>query len=130
MTARAPRRPVRSVPAATLVRGDIVELAAGNLVPADGVLLAARDFLVVEASLTGESLPVEKRPGSVGAAAAARAAQLRVPRHLGAQRHGEPARGADRQPHGAGRCVLRPRRPPPRATSRAACAASARCSCA
>ncbi|MFO1265853.1 MAG: HAD-IC family P-type ATPase [Rubrivivax sp.] len=70
LTARVRRGgQVRSVPAATLVRGDIVELAAGNLVPADGVLLSARDFLVVEASLTGESLPVEKRPGSVGAAA-------------------------------------------------------------
>ncbi|MBL8286443.1 MAG: HAD-IC family P-type ATPase [Rubrivivax sp.] len=58
---------VLAVPASTLVRGDIVELAAGNLVPADGVLLEARDFLVVEASLTGESLPVEKRAGSVRA---------------------------------------------------------------
>jgi Mg2+-importing ATPase len=46
-----------------LVPGDIVELAAGNLVPADGVVLQARDFLVTEASLTGESFPVEKRPG-------------------------------------------------------------------
>jgi Mg2+-importing ATPase len=30
------------VPATTLVRGDVIELSAGNLVPADGVLLVAR----------------------------------------------------------------------------------------
>jgi len=58
---------VRAVPAASLVPGDIVELSAGNLVPADGVVIEARDFLVVEASLTGESMPVEKRPGTVPA---------------------------------------------------------------
>jgi Mg2+-importing ATPase len=50
-------------PASEIVAGDVVELAAGNLVPADGILLQARDFLVTQASLTGESLPVEKRPG-------------------------------------------------------------------
>lgn len=51
-------RPVRE-----LVPGDVIELSAGHLVPADGVLLEARDFLVNQASLTGESFPVEKRPG-------------------------------------------------------------------
>ena len=50
-----------------IVSGDVIELAAGNLVPADGVILAARDFLVTEASLTGESMPVEKQPGVVPA---------------------------------------------------------------
>jgi Mg2+-importing ATPase len=58
---------VQTVPAATLVPGDVVELAAGNLVPADGAILEARDFLVSEASLTGESFPVEKRPGIAAA---------------------------------------------------------------
>jgi len=52
-----------SRPAAELVPGDVVELAAGNLVPADGVVLDARDFLVSEAALTGESFPAEKMPG-------------------------------------------------------------------
>ncbi|MFT3987769.1 magnesium-translocating P-type ATPase [Aestuariivirga sp.] len=55
---------VETVPAVTIVKGDIVELAAGNLVPADGVVLKASDFLVSEATLTGESMPVEKRPGT------------------------------------------------------------------
>lgn len=52
----------RSVAATTLVPGDLILLAAGNLVPADGLVLEARDFLVIESSLTGESFPVEKQP--------------------------------------------------------------------
>ena len=58
------------VPAASLVKGDVIQLSAGNLVPADGVILTATDFLVSEGSLTGESMPVEKRPGLVAADAA------------------------------------------------------------
>ena len=53
----------RVVPTNELVPGDIVMLSAGNLVPADGLVLDSRDFLVTEASLTGESFPVEKQPG-------------------------------------------------------------------
>jgi len=43
-----------------LVPGDVVLLAAGDLVPADGRLFEARDFFVNEALLTGESYPAEK----------------------------------------------------------------------
>lgn len=53
-----------------IVPGDVVELAAGDLVPADGLVVSARDFLVSEASLTGETFPVEKQPGIVDAGAA------------------------------------------------------------
>ncbi|TFW73022.1 magnesium-translocating P-type ATPase [Methylotenera oryzisoli] len=45
-----------------IVPGDIVMLSAGNLIPADGVILEAKDFFVRQALLTGESYPVEKRP--------------------------------------------------------------------
>ena len=45
-----------------LVPGDVVLLSAGNLIPADGIVLEARDFLVSQAALTGESFPVEKSP--------------------------------------------------------------------
>lgn len=55
---------------ADIVPGDVVLLAAGSLVPGDGVLLDATDFFVSEAALTGESFPVEKRPGVVPAPAA------------------------------------------------------------
>jgi Mg2+-importing ATPase len=52
-----------------IVPGDVIRLAAGNLVPADGILLEARDFNVSEAALTGETFPVEKEPGLSPAAA-------------------------------------------------------------
>ena len=58
----------RDVPAAAVVPGDVILLSAGNLVPGDGLVLAANDFLVTEASLTGESFPVEKQPGVLPAA--------------------------------------------------------------
>lgn len=54
-----------TLPADGVVPGDVIHLSAGNRIPADGVILEARDFLVTEASLTGESFPVEKRPGIV-----------------------------------------------------------------
>ena len=43
-----------------VVPGDIVRLSAGDLVPADCRLVIARDLYVLQASLTGESLPAEK----------------------------------------------------------------------
>ncbi len=48
------------LPAADLVPGDIVQLAAGIRVPADMRLVASRDLQIAEAALTGESLPVVK----------------------------------------------------------------------
>jgi len=58
---------VATIVASDIVPGDVVQLSAGNLVPADGIILSATDFLVTEASLTGESMPVEKQPGPVPA---------------------------------------------------------------
>ena len=52
-----------SVDVAEIVPGDVIRLSAGNLIPADGVLLEARDFNVSESALTGESFPVVKTPG-------------------------------------------------------------------
>ena len=60
------------VPLEEVVPGDVVLLAAGSLVPADGVILEAADFFVSEAVLTGESFPVEKRPGPVASTAGLR----------------------------------------------------------
>ncbi len=56
-----------SVPTEEIVPGDVVLLNAGSLIPADGLLLSADDFFVNEAVLTGETFPVEKKPGVVPA---------------------------------------------------------------
>ena len=55
----------RSVPSYNLVPGDIVFLEAGNFIPADLRLLEAVNLRVEEASLTGESLPVQKNAATV-----------------------------------------------------------------
>ncbi len=54
-----------SIPAYQLVPGDIVFLEAGNFIPADIRLLEAINLRVEEASLTGESLPVQKNAATV-----------------------------------------------------------------
>lgn len=46
-----------------IVPGDIISLSAGSRIPADCVILEAKDFFVSEAILTGETFPVEKAPG-------------------------------------------------------------------
>ena len=58
-----------TVPLREVVPGDVISLSAGSLVPADAVILEATDFYVNEAVLTGESFPVEKKPGLAAAAA-------------------------------------------------------------
>ena len=55
-----------SLPVAQLAPGDIVRLTAGDMVPADGVLLSSREFFVNQALLTGESFPVEKHAAEHG----------------------------------------------------------------
>jgi Mg2+-importing ATPase len=52
-----------SLPLDRLVPGDIVELIAGDLIPADSRLLVSRDLFVNQALLTGESYPAEKQAG-------------------------------------------------------------------
>ena len=48
-----------------LVPGDIIRLAAGDMVPADIRVLAAKDLFLNQAALTGEALPVEKKSAQV-----------------------------------------------------------------
>jgi P-type Mg2+ transporter len=58
------------LPLGRLVPGDVVRLAAGDMIPADLRITASKDLFVIQSSLTGESLPVEKfdakeeRPGT------------------------------------------------------------------
>ena len=54
-----------SLPIDQLMPGDIVELIAGDLVPADSRLLESRDLFVNQALLTGEPYPAEKLAGDV-----------------------------------------------------------------
>jgi len=55
------------VPLQKVVRGDVVLLSAGASIPADCRLLDARDLFVNQATLTGETFPVEKMPGDLPA---------------------------------------------------------------
>ncbi len=57
----------QTMPSTQVVPGDVVMLSAGSLIPADGVVLEAKDFFVNQAVLTGETFPVEKKPGAVAA---------------------------------------------------------------
>ena len=49
------------IPASTLIPGDIVLLDAGDIIPGDLRLIESSNLKIEEASLTGESVPVEKR---------------------------------------------------------------------
>lgn len=57
------------LPVREIVAGDVVLLAAGDLVPADGIALAVNGARVNEALLTGEPYPVEKRADAAREAA-------------------------------------------------------------
>ena len=48
------------IPVEEIVPGDIVQLKAGDVIPGDGLVLSSNDLFVDEASLTGETYPVEK----------------------------------------------------------------------
>ncbi|KAF7294583.1 Cation-ATPase-N domain-containing protein [Mycena indigotica] len=64
-----------SIPAADLVKGDVVLLRSGDKTPADLVIFAATDLKVDNSSLTGESEPQERFPVASGSTARAVEAQ-------------------------------------------------------
>ena len=66
----------KELPRRDVVPGDMVRLSAGDLVPADARLLTARDLYVLQASLTGESLPADKEATSEPASTKADAANM------------------------------------------------------
>ncbi len=57
----------------TVVPGDVIRIRAGDIVPADALLLDGTAFTANEAALTGEPYPVEKRTGPVTGTTAAEA---------------------------------------------------------
>ncbi len=56
-----------TVPLESVVRGDVVRLSGGDLVPGDCRVVSSRELLVDESPLTGESFPVEKVAGELAA---------------------------------------------------------------
>ena len=54
----------KEIPIKEIVPGDIVDLFAGDMIPADIRIIQAKDLFINQASLTGESMPVEKTPTS------------------------------------------------------------------
>ncbi|MBF8263628.1 MAG: magnesium-translocating P-type ATPase [Parachlamydiales bacterium] len=52
------------IPIEEIVPGDVIELMAGDQIPGDCILVESNHLFVNEATLTGESLPVEKMPGA------------------------------------------------------------------
>ena len=94
-----------TVKAEALVPGDLVLLSAGDLVPADGRLVEAKDFFVNEALLTGEAFPTEKHAiaEGVGGIGDRRRNQCRLHGKLRGQRHGRLSGGGDRAGDAAGR---------------------------
>ncbi|HEY2448766.1 MAG TPA: cation-translocating P-type ATPase [Mycobacterium sp.] len=73
--ARTTERTV-TVTASALRPGDVIDLVAPDVVPADARLLVAEDLEVDESLLTGESLPVDKQVDPVGATDTERASML------------------------------------------------------
>lgn len=60
----------KNIPVEDVVPGDVVILSAGDLIPADCLLITSQELFVDEAAFTGETFPVEKQCGIVNAAAA------------------------------------------------------------
>lgn len=56
----------QKIASALIVSGDLMVLDAGERVAADGVLLSCRELSIDESLLTGESVPVRKRPRDIG----------------------------------------------------------------
>jgi len=55
----------REVKIREVVPGDIVDLFAGDMIPADLRIISSKDLFINQASLTGESLPIEKVAGAI-----------------------------------------------------------------
>ena len=62
------------VPVDQVVPGDLIRVRAGDIIPADGLVIESTAFAANEAALTGEPYPVDKRPGPVAGPSASEAA--------------------------------------------------------
>lgn len=64
-TATVERNGRKEITLSEIVPGDIVYLAAGDMIPADIRVISSKDLFVSQSALTGESEPVEKHGGEV-----------------------------------------------------------------
>jgi Mg2+-importing ATPase len=55
----------REIKIREIVPGDIIDLSAGDMIPADLRIISCKDLFINQASLTGESFPAEKIPGPI-----------------------------------------------------------------
>lgn len=53
------------IPVEDIVPGDIVQLSAGDVIPADSLIMESNELFVDEAAFTGETFPVEKLGGTL-----------------------------------------------------------------
>ena len=85
------------VPAVDVVPGDIVQLEAGDIVPADGRIVRSATLEAQEAALTGESAPIAKDAATLASADVALGDRTEhaVPEHLGDPGHGVDGRDGD-----------------------------------
>ena len=56
---------LKDVPIEEVVPGDIIALNAGDIIPGDCLIIESKDLFVDEATLTGETFPVEKETGTL-----------------------------------------------------------------
>lgn len=107
----------QEIPSQELAPGDLVEVAAGDYFPADGLLMSGDRIQVDESTLTGESLPVAKRCldpaqplpasasdehwGTAGTRLLAGTARMRVAYTGGDTRYGAIVRSATEGTHAA-----------------------------
>ncbi|WP_293881362.1 HAD-IC family P-type ATPase, partial [Sphingomonas sp.] len=61
------------VPVDQVVPGDLIRVRAGDIIPADALVIESTAFAANEAALTGEPYPVEKRPGPAAGRSASEA---------------------------------------------------------
>ncbi len=97
--ARVVRDGAVMVTAATqVVPGDLVQVEAGDIVPADGRIVRSATLEAQEAALTGESAPIAKDAGRTGVRRRGprRPHEHALPEHLGDPRHGHHRRHGDR----------------------------------
>ena len=87
----------QTVPVSTIVPGDLILLSAGNLIPADGLVIEAAGLPRQRSEHDGRVVPGREAAGDRSPGRAHRGTdQCRLSRRFGAQRHGEGPRRQDR----------------------------------